>query len=188
MEHTNDIFLKSKTTSTYEAENQIFLEKYDTDDKQIDYYTDKAMKIFEEFDIDGSFKFDGVRKNISVWYENKKSQMELFRKHPYWSEEAKAIVFLQTETRKIDYMAASEALWSLYNYVDGNYWSYKNEFISALYKTLVKYEGEQISLLTPEFIEVLNDNLDSHAKIHKKIRTLIKPGTKITKLVRRGFE
>jgi hypothetical protein len=100
MEHTNEIELRSKTIAEeYERNNREFLAQYDTDDKQIDYYTGLAMKLFAEFEIDGTFTKVGVRKNVAEWFANKKSQMERFRKHPYWSEEAKAIVFLQTEKR-----------------------------------------------------------------------------------------
>ena len=97
--------------------NADFLTKHPTEDAQIDHYTKLAMNVFEEFEIDGEFSFAGVRKNVAHWFENKRANMELFRKHPYWDEEAKAIVFSQTETRLVDYEGAYDTLAQIFEYI-----------------------------------------------------------------------
>lgn len=193
MEHTNDnITLQSKAAAElYCAENKAFLEEYDTDDKQINYYTALAMKLYDEFEIDGSFTYEGVRKNVAIWFENKREQMKLFRNHPYWDEEAKAIVFLQTETRAIDYRMAADALEKLSDYVLGHYYVDGNKWLissirSALYDT-VDVGEEQSGLITDYFLE----RFTRHAygrRMSDSIQKMLKCGTKITRLVRKAFE
>ena len=39
----------------FENENREFLEKYDSDSKQIEYYTEQVERIFNEVGIDNDF-------------------------------------------------------------------------------------------------------------------------------------
>lgn len=89
-------------TSQYEAENAEFLAKYDTDEKQINYYTQEMYNLLDDFQIDYGSTEDGCRANVKEWYYEKKPLFNLLRKHPMWDERAKAIVFLKTENRGID--------------------------------------------------------------------------------------
>ena len=75
----------------------------------IDYYTNKVYNMFERYDDSGElysescqFTREGIRANVEEWYRNKSKLFDLFRKHPNWQEEAKAIVFLKTEHRLPD--------------------------------------------------------------------------------------
>lgn len=192
MEYINDITLQSKATAElYCAENKAFLEEYDTDDKQIDYYTNLAMKLYDEFEIDGTFTYDGVRKNVAIWFENKRAQMDLFRKHPYWSEEAKAIVFLQTETRAIDYNMAMDSLRKLSDYVLNHYYVDSDRWLAtAIGDTLydiTEANDEQNGLITDYFLERFKSRA-YYRTVSDSIQKMLKCGTKITRLVRKAFE
>lgn len=190
MENTNEIALRSKNAEILAQRNAEFLAKYDTDDKQIDYYTNLAMDLYDEFEIDGSFTFDGVRKNVAVWYKNKSAQMQLLRKHPYWDEEAKAIVFLQTEVRGVNYSVAVNRLEELENYV----WARCEPNGSHFWPSFIRYalhdfedDEEQTGLLTKEFVDrVLYDTRNS--SLPKGISRMLRVGTKITRLVHKCFE
>ena len=182
----NEIILKS--TNNPEA-NENFLTLYDTDDKQIDYYTDLACKLYDEFEIDGTYTFDGVRKNVVTWYENKQKQIELFRKHPYWSEEAKAIVFSQTETRPINYRLASNALCNLAQYVRNNISVNGDKWcVDAIIYALENYDGEETGLLNEEMIRRIHDSWPWGYELPTALERMFHNGTKITKFVRKAFE
>ena len=193
MEMTQEIKINTQTTEeNLRTQNEEFLTKYPTDDAQVDYYTDLAMKVFEEFQIDGTFKREGVRKNVATWFKNKQGQMELFRKHPYWNEEAKAIVFTQTETREISYSSASDRLGNLYNYIrrkkdiDDN-----KDMIIGIYYTLRDLQNKpekEIATISDEFLTILNQRTSHITVIPKEIKQILKVGTKITKLVRKCYE
>lgn len=174
------------------AKNEEFLAQYPTDDAQIDYYTELAMKLFDEFQIDGTYRYDGVRKNVKAWYENKKNQMELFRNHPYWDEEAKAIIFQQTEVREIDYNSASTALYKLHDYVTDHYDPDDEQYIvgvlQSAFDVLANEGAEMSSTLTERFIEVFNNKARYYGrKIPTNIQRMLRVGTKITKLVRKIY-
>ena len=167
--------------------NAEFLKKYPTDEAQIDYYTGLAKEVFTEFKIDGSFKTEGIRKNVATWYANKKKQMELFRKHPYWNEEAKAIIFTQTEKRDINYRYAAETLYHLGEYLyDHGYRHY--DLIDSLRIVFddIDNENEWQSQISENFLMKLNNILDE--ELPTKIMAIMKVGTKITKLVRKYCE
>lgn len=189
MEHTKDeIILNGKTVAEMNAE---FLVKYDSDDKQIDYYTRLAMELYETFQIDGTFTYEGVRKNVAVWFENKREQMELFRRHPYWVEEAKAIVFTQTETRGIDYAAADTALDHLIDYVrdklyvDGDH-SILLPLRYGLHGVIDKGE-EQTPFITQAFIDNFNSHLPRRAELPECLSSMLRVGTKVTRFIRKVF-
>lgn len=84
--------------------NKEFLEKYASDEEQIKYYTEKAMELYRYFEIDDvdNMTYDGVSTNVRTWFKNKKSLFKLFRNHPMWNEEAKAIIFHQDYNRELD--------------------------------------------------------------------------------------
>jgi hypothetical protein len=164
--------------------NAAFLAKYPTDDAQIDYYTGLAMAIFREFQIDGRFKTVGVRKNVEEWYKNKKKQMELFRNHPYWNEEAKAIIFTQTETREISYSNAREMLAKLYLYIENKYSNISLTFLAAIHHSLDKLSNSdyETAEINAEFLKSICHYM-GRSKIPEKIKPMLSEGTKISKLV-----
>ena len=192
MENTNEIALRSKNAEILAQRNADFLSKYDTDDKQINYYTNLAMDLYDEFEIDGSFTFWGVRKNMAVWYKNKSAQMQLLRKHPYWDEEAKAIVFLQTEVRGIDYKVAADKLSELNDYVwrkcdpeprSIHFWPSR---VCTILSEVADDGEEQTGRLTEEFASRLLNYMGRDCP--KSISRMLRVGTKITRLVRKCFE
>ena len=172
--------------------NEKFRSQYPTDEAQINYYTNLAVKLYEEFEIDGSFKFDGVRKNVQVWYDSKKSQIETMRKHPYWNEEAKAIIFTQTETRLVSYDEAYRALAELISYISDNYnIDNNNDLPYIIYVTLrdmIFAESEQSPVITEEFLDKFEHRKNFNTEIPKRIAQLLRKGTKITKLVHKCYE
>lgn len=161
--------------------NAEFLAKYPTDEAQIDYYTDLAIDIFKEFEIDGAFSKKGVYTNVKIWYENKKKQMELFRKHPCWNEEAKAIIFTHTEVREANYGMARDNVAKLYGYIEKKRGGISPGFIAAIYHTLseTKKESPQIS---EEFLTRYEEYTHSD-KLSDKLNSMLKVGTKITRVV-----
>lgn len=73
---------------------------------EIDFYVNKTLKMFEQFDSENilltnaaRYTAAGIRANVEEWYKNKAKLMELLRKHPNWNEEAKAVIYLNTEER-----------------------------------------------------------------------------------------
>jgi hypothetical protein len=191
MEHTTSIEVLAKTTAeNLRIKNAEFLAKYPTDDSQIDYYTELAQKVFDEFQIDGTHDKVGVRKNVATWFNNKRSLMELFRKHPYWNEEAKAIVFIQDELREVDYLKARSELANLGNYVCNKYsdgdW---DKVALGLYWTLCAMHDEECKrdgVITEDFLRIFNREARA-VDIPKSISRMLKVGTKITKLAHKCF-
>lgn len=189
MESAIDITLCSKQSAdAFRAQNAAFLAEYNTDDKQIDYYTQLAMRVFEEFDIDGSFTFEGVRKNVKVWYENKSAQMQLFRKHPYWSEKHKAIMFLHTESRGADYALADNKFRNLLGYVYSHYrpsdkWDSGVRIFGPVLDWAKREGIEANALLNEQIVKCWLRNCDTTAKVKKPM----KPGAKISRVVRQWF-
>lgn len=185
MENLTPIEVLAKTTeAALRRKNADFLAQYPTDRAQINYYTQKAMKVFDEFEIDGTFTEHGVRENVETWFHNKRDQMNLFRKHPYWDEEAKAIVFSQNETRSIDYDAARCALNDILRYVENKLDDSRYDAaVMAISNTLYRMHRrgfEQSSVITEDFIRIFNEDVYSH-DLPKPIARMLKVGTKITK-------
>lgn len=89
----------------FENENREFLEKYDSDSKQIEYYTKQVERIFNEVGIDNDFTTAGIEANVGEWFYKKKTLFHILRNHPMWNEEAKAIIFLRDEVRGSDLSA-----------------------------------------------------------------------------------
>lgn len=89
----------------FENENREFLEKYDSDSKQIEYYTEQVERIFNEVGIDNDFTTAGIEANVEEWFYKKKTLFHILRNHPMWNEEAKAIIFLRDEVRGSDLSA-----------------------------------------------------------------------------------
>ena len=193
MEMTQEIKINAQTTEEMlRAQNEEFLAKYPTDDAQIDYYTDLAMKLYAEFQIDGTYRKLGVRKNVATWFEHKQRQMNLFRKHPYWSEEAKAIIFMQTEKREINYIAAATRLWDLCNYVSENFDISRNDdapnIVAETLSSIGENDLEQTQTISENFIEIFERKQRYYNPVPEEITRILKVGTKITKLVRKCFE
>ena len=189
---TTSIEVLAKTTAdNLRIKNEEFLTKYPTDDAQIDYYTKLAMQVFDEFEIDGSYAKAGTRKNVETWFANKQTLFALLRKHPYWNEEAKSIVFTQNELRVANYSNAKSKLADLMIYVKDklNEGSRFDKVIEAIYYTLVDliedcYKSECV--ITQEFIDKLDRRI-TVAKLPKPIKRMVAKGTKITKLVHKCF-
>ena len=190
MENAQHIVLRGKCDEYIFAEkNAKFLATYNTDDKQIDYYTNLAMRVFEEFKIDGDFSFEGVRTNVKVWYNNKRRQIELLRKHPYWSEEAKAVVFLQTETRCVDIPVAGHRLGDLFHYVNHHFNNkVRTTLLGAVQSAMFDMTNGEPPLVDQRMIDRVIGRVDSIDDIHKQIKNCLKVGCRITKLVRKIFE
>lgn len=89
----------------FENENREFLEKYDSNSKQIEYYTEQVERIFNEVGIDNDFTTAGIEANVREWFYKKKTLFHILRNHPMWNEEAKAIIFLRDEVRGSDLSA-----------------------------------------------------------------------------------
>lgn len=74
-----------------------------------EYYTNKVYDMFMRLDDSGklfepeqTFTRTGIAANVNEWLYAKRHLFDLFRKHPNWNEEAKAIVFLNSEHREPD--------------------------------------------------------------------------------------
>lgn len=192
MENTTNIIIQGKDTLA-EA-NRDFLAKYDTLDKHLDYYTDLAIKLYDEFEIDGTMTKEGVRKNIATWFENKQSQMERFRKHKYWCEEAKAIVFSQTEVREIDYNAAYCAFENLENWVYdelyGNGLDTSKWYFYAIKYALNRCADQDFThngLITEDFIQYMNMEWNTET-LPDAVKRSLRVGAKITKFVYKCYQ
>lgn len=190
MESAQHIVLRGKCDEYIFAEkNAEFLSTYDTDDKQIDYYTNLAIRVFEEFKIDGDFSFEGVRANVSVWYNNKRQQIELLRKHPYWSEEAKAVIFLQTETRRVDIPLAGRRFGDLFHYVNANIsGSVDTTLPGAIQSAMFSMNNGEPPVVNQGMIDMITGRYSSMDSIHKQIRNCLSVGCRINKLARKAFE
>ena len=182
------------TPEDLKRQNAEFLAKYPTDDAQIDYYTDLAMKLWDEFQIDGAYEVRGTRVNIATWYESKRKQMELFRKHPYWCEEAKAIIFAYNEERGVSFNVASREIHGLRVYIHKhtNSWPNGDHVLCALEKTfelLIGNEPHEKHVMTDKFIEFLNHYLvDTSGKPPKSAQRMMSVGTKISRFIRKCCE
>ena len=192
MENKSRIIIQGKNTLA--ESNREFILQYDTLDKQLDYYTKLAIALYDEFEIDGSFTYDGIRKNIATWFENKQGQMERFRKHPYWCEEAKAIIFSQTETRDIDYSYAAYEFGELeewvYDKLDGNGVDAEGWYHYAIRYALHRMADsgyEHTGLITNEFIDSLRHELSDKTLPETVERSLV-VGAKITKFARKCWQ
>ena len=82
----------------------------------VDYYTDKVYDMFNRFSSNGElidradeFTKNGIRKNVEEWLGKKVPLFRLLRKHPNWNEEAKAVIYHQTEHRMPSYADSKSA-------------------------------------------------------------------------------
>lgn len=178
-------------TEILQRQNAEFLERYPTDDAQIEYYTGLAMKLWDEFEIDGAYEPEGTRKNIETWYANKRKQMELFRKHPYWCEEAKSIIFAQEETRECNYVNAKEAIYQLRVYLHrrNGYLPAGDNILEAIYETLdyIHDEPDNVQpVITQRFVDVFNRK--NCTNLPKGAKRMLSVGTKLSRFVRKCCE
>lgn len=191
METTTPIEVLAKNTEeVLRQKNAEFLAKYPTDAAQIDYYTQLAMQVFEEFQIDGDYTEEGVRTNVAMWFNNKRAQMDRLRKHQYWNEEAKAVVFAQNEQRPMDYYEAYNQFANLLTYVketlkDSHYDPYT---IAAFYTldSLQRYPVEHTGKITERFIRDYSRRVNVE-EMPKALKRMLVVGTKITKFVHKCF-
>ena len=173
--------------------NAEFMAKYPNDDAQIDYYTDLALKLWEEFQIDGSYDVRGTRVNVQVWYYNKLSQMEMFRKHPYWCEEAKAIIFAFKEKRNVDFGAASNNMHALRAYLYSHTRACRGLEILGLIEnalhTMYEDGDDGSTTINSRFIELLQRNLNYYGiNLSTGAQRMLRPGTKISRFIRKCCE
>lgn len=57
-----------------------------------DYYTQKAIELFDDLGVEGDYTKHGIKANIDAWLSNKAPLFDLLRKHPNWDEKAKAVI------------------------------------------------------------------------------------------------
>ena len=175
-------------------QNAEFLAAYPTDDAQIDYYTDLALKLWEEFQIDGSYDVVGTRINVKTWYENKREQMEMFRNHPYWCEEAKAIIFSYKEIRKVNFLRAYRELDSMRGYIYRHVhrMSRGDIVLYAIQEAIVEFANSSddcIPTMTANLVNKIESKLDMYsAKLPKGAVRMLRVGTKISRFIRKCCE
>lgn len=191
MESTTSIEVIAKSTEeALRQKNVAFLAQYPTDDAQIDYYTELAMQVFEKFEIDGDFTTEGVRKNVATWFENKRPQMDLFRKHRYWDEKAKAIIFSQNDKRPINLDQAYSHLEDMLVYVKHKLCDLSfDKAAMGVYNTicdLIQISGEYSSVITDDFIRIFSSKVNV-GQLPKALRRMLVVGTKITKFTHKCF-
>lgn len=192
MEPKTSIEVHAKTTEEgLKTKNAAFLSKYPTTDNQIDYYTNLAMQVFDEFKIDGTHEKEGVRKNVATWFENKRHLMTLLRKHPYWNEEAKAVVFMQDEQRAVDYGSARSAMCKLADYIRKKLGEpyHDDRMFYSIYCALSDLDDmscEEVGVITDDFINRFNIHKGDY-ELPKDIARMLKAGTKITKFAHKCF-
>ena len=192
IEEIKDVqILCQKDATVLRQQNAEFLAQYPTDDAQIDYYTDLAMKLWDEFEIDGSYEIHGTRKNVQTWFANKSKQMELFRKHPYWCEEAKAIIFAREEKRHCNYGVAQNMLGDLICYIRNHKGQYcaGDDILYAIYQTIGYIQDESActtGVVNRRFIDRF-ENYNSKT-LPDGVRRMLKEGTKLTRFVRKCCE
>lgn len=81
-----------------------------------DYYTQKAIKLFDSLDVKEGYTKYGIKSNIEAWLYNKAPLFDLLRKHPNWNEEAKAIIIPAfEETRENSNTSKYEKITDLVN-------------------------------------------------------------------------
>lgn len=171
--------------------NAEFLAKYSTDKKQIDYYTALAMRLWDEFEIDGSYEIEGTRKNVEVWYRNKKAQMELFRKSPYWCEEAKSIIFEIEDNKCVDFKNAIDLLDQIRCYILKHTVETQegDKVLRAISNSFghLSDTSDELPIITSSFIEAFC-YYSRRITLTKGVERMLTKGTKITRFVRKCCE
>lgn len=109
----SDDMIDHEATARLETAEQ---EPEEPNEFSVDYYTDKVYDMFNKFSnnrelIDRADEFtkDGIRKNVEEWLRMKAPLFRLLRKHPNWNEEAKAVIYHQTEHRMPSYADSKSA-------------------------------------------------------------------------------
>ena len=182
------------TPEILQRQNAEFLAQYPTDDAQIDYYTELAMKLWDEFEIDGAYDVRGTSVNVATWFESKRKQMELLRQHPYWCEEAKAIIFTFNESRVCNFADAKRKLFDIREYIYRRK-DYVDEprgdailaAIESSFRTLTAQPDACVQTITQTFIDHFNYHYH-HEEVPKQIKRMLTVGTKITRFVRKCLE
>ena len=101
------------------------------------------------------FSEQGVRANLSQWYENKFGLAALLRNHPSWDEEALAVVLPITENRGIDRSNVNQRRTALLTLAQQNNLSRddQNEFSAAITAATDEYS----ELLSEGSVEIIKD-------------------------------
>ena len=174
----NIVERKLGTLKEFKEANVAFMDSI-TD--QVGFYTTKAEEIFDMFEIDGSYTTDGVRKNVQTWWDSKQNLLNIFRKHPLWNEEAKAIIFTNDEIRKADYNKAYDMLIKLEDYVRCRLSLASNSvwlldcFLDAFYY----YKDVTIS---EDFINEFNNRAsDRRLEIPRSVKSNLRVGVRISR-------
>lgn len=84
--------VNTETTVIANTESEQAQETVQTPVYDADYYTEKAITLFDSLDMDKGYTYDGIIKNVKAWLKNKESLFNTLRNHPNWNEEAKAII------------------------------------------------------------------------------------------------
>lgn len=127
------------------AEEDATVNEYD-----VGYYTNKVYDLFVRLDRQGllfapeeEYTRDGIHANVKEWYEKKKDLFTLFRNHPNWVEEAKAIVFTSTERRLPDANIVYDYSYRIINNIPyDNFLTYAN----SLPDDAIEYRDKYASL------------------------------------------
>lgn len=160
----------------------------------VEYYTNKTMKAFDDMKVDGVYTYEGIKANIEAWMTNKQPLFNLLRKHPNWNEEAKAIVFTNEEIRMPDINEYKDAFDDLIRCVY-NYTNITNE----LERTRTKNDGSaQYHLFN--MLKKIRDNMFDSVVTETMIQGLerfysdiveelhIKVGQKFSRVLNRIFK
>lgn len=109
----SDDMIDHEATARLETAEQ---EPEEPNEFSVDYYTNKVYDMFNRFSCNGElidradeFTKNGIRKNVEEWLRMKAPLFRLLRKHPNWNEEAKAVVYHQTEHRMPSYADSKSA-------------------------------------------------------------------------------
>ena len=78
----------TETTVIANAES----EQVQTPVYDVNFYTKKALELFDKLGVEGDYTEYGIKQNVRAWLHSKAPLFDLLRKHPNWNEEAKAVV------------------------------------------------------------------------------------------------
>ncbi len=174
----NIVERKLGTLKDFKEANVAFM---DSIKDQVGFYTTKAEEIFDMFEIDGTYTYNGVHKNVQTWWDNKQNLLSIFRKHPLWNEEAKAIIFTNDEIRKADYSKAYDRLTQLDAYVklqvslDANSIRLMNCFLDAFY-----YNKD--TTISEDFINYFSNRASDHCiEIPRNVKSNLRVGVRFSR-------
>lgn len=170
---------KLEPTAIREEAKRKYVSEYGTAE-----YVNQTIELFKKFQIDGEFTEIGVKRNVEEWYKNKTNIFNIFREHPYWDENAKAIVFEKDEMRYADFGLATEKLERIISVVGDHYGRIYNDGIYELLTELRRIiDSERVNENQAQYL----NSIASKYKIDPHIATLLRANVKFTKIVRKIF-